>query len=213
MDLIRAATAVVILVTLGLTLAAYPLLPPVIGSHWDASGTVNGWMIKEIGLVVVPFILLVCIGLFLLLPRIDPLKDNYDRFRPWYNGFVLVFSLTLLAVQALIILGNMGYGVNIVLFFPVIFGLLFVYTGLMIRHAEPNWFVGIRTPWTLSSPDVWRKTHERGGLLFVIAGVVSCLGALAGPSAIAFIIVPVLAVSAYTVVYSYLLFRAEERGA
>ena len=212
MNPVRAAIAGVIVGTLLLTLAAYPLLPQSLATHWDASGAVNGWMDKTTGLAVVPLILIVCAGLFLLLPRIDPLKDNYERFRRWYDGFVLAFSLFLLAVQALIILWNMGYPVRMDVFLPILLGLLFIYSGFLVRHAKPNWFVGIRTPWTLSSPTVWAKTHERGGWLFVIAGIISCMGALAGPYAVAFILVPLLAVSAYLVAYSYMLYRREMAG-
>ena len=212
MNLIRYAILGGIIVTLVMTAAAWPLLPPVIASHWNAAGMADGSMDKLPGLAIVPLIMVACVALFFVLPRVDPLRENYGKFRDWYEGFILVFVLYLLAIQALIILWNAGYPPDMNIAFPVLFGILFIYIGFMVEHAEPNWFVGIRTPWTMSSPAVWRKTHERGGKLFKLAGIASFLGILAGPWAFAFILVPAIAVMVYTVVYSYLLFRDERAG-
>jgi uncharacterized membrane protein len=209
MNLIRYAIIAGILALLALTIAAYPALPPVVATHWNAAGAANGSMEKLPGLAIVPALTLACTALFLFLPRIDPLRKNYDRFRDYYEGFILVFVLFMLAVQALVILWNTGHPVDMNTVFPILFGLLFVYLGFLVEHAEPNWFVGIRTPWTLSSAAVWKKTHALGGTLFRVAGIISLLGALAGPYAFAFILVPAIAVAVYTVVYSYIAFRNE----
>jgi uncharacterized membrane protein len=93
---------------------------------------------------------------------------------------------------------------------PVMIGILFIYVGFLLEHAEPNWFVGIRTPWTLSSGSVWKKTHQKGALLFKLAGVVSMIGILAGVYAWLFILLPAIAVAISTVVYSYVEFRREQ---
>lgn len=88
---------------------------------------------------------------------------------------------------------------------------MFVYLGFLLDHAEQTWFVGIRTPWTMSSERVWKKTHALGGTLFKIAGIISITGILFGRYALWFCIVPILFVAVYLVVYSYLEFRREER--
>jgi immunity protein, SdpI family len=212
MNLIRYAILVSIAATLVLTIAVYPALPPVIATHWNAAGAADGSMAKLPGLAIMPLVMLACTALFFVLPRIDPLKKNYDAFRDYYDGFILVFVLFMLAMQALVILWNAGHPVDMNTVFPVLFGLLFLYVGFLVEHAEPNWFVGIRTPWTLSSPAVWKKTHAVGGKLFKAAGVICFFGALAGPFAVAFILVPVIGVSVYTVVYSYIAFRDEAGG-
>jgi uncharacterized membrane protein len=212
MKLIRFAIIAGIIVTVLLTLAVYPLLPPVFASHWNASGMADGTMTKFSGLILIPFIMIACVVLFALLPRIDPLRKNYEKFRNYYEGFILVFVLYLLAIQILMILWNLGYPLNTNITFPILFGILFVYLGFLIEHAEQNWFVGIRTPWTLSSVVVWKKTHERGGKLFKISGIVSFLGVIAGSYAIWFIIIPALTVAVYTVVYSYVVYQDGLKG-
>ncbi|MCX6685079.1 MAG: SdpI family protein [Methanoregula sp.] len=94
---------------------------------------------------------------------------------------------------------------------PVMIGGLFVYIGFLMEHAEPNWFVGIRTPWTMSSEMVWKKTHQKGATLFKLAGALSFIGILAGIYAWLFILIPAIAVATYTVVYSYVEFERERK--
>jgi uncharacterized membrane protein len=77
----------------------------------------------------------------------------------------------------------------------------------MIGHAEPNWTIGIRTPWTLSNEEVWYKTHKLGGKLFRVVAVLSLLGLIFPQHAVWFILVPVVIVAIYLVVYSYLEYR------
>ncbi len=60
---------------------------------------------------------------------------------------------------------------------PAGIGLLFYYIGVLMENAERNWFIGIRTPWTLSSDRVWRQTNRLGGRLFRAAGIAAMLGA------------------------------------
>ncbi len=166
---------------------------------------------KLAGLLLLPLIMIGFVALLTVLPRIDPLMRNYEKFQNYFDGFILVFVLYLLAIQVQIILWSLGYPVSPNLTFPVLFGVLFIYLGFLLEHAEPNWFVGIRTPWTMSSVTVWKKTHETGGKLFRIAGAVSILGVFAGGFALWFILAPVLAVSLYTLVYSYVEFQKEQR--
>jgi uncharacterized membrane protein len=212
MKLIRVAIISAIIVTLILTGAVYPSLPPVIASHWNASGMADGSMAKFWGLILIPLIMIGCVALFAVLPRIDPLGKNYEKFQNYYDGFILVFVLYLLAIQALLILWNTGYPVSTNITFPILFGILFIYIGFLLEHAEQNWFVGIRTPWTLNSVTVWRKTHEIGGKLFKVAGVIALLGALAGPYALWFILIPAISVAVSTVVYSYVVYQNEQKG-
>jgi len=212
MKLIRYAIIAGLIITFILTIAIYPTVPDSVVSHWNAAGQPDGYMSKFWGLFLIPLIMTACVGLFAILPRIDPYKKNYGKFRDWYEGFVLLFILFMLAIQVQIILWSTGYQISPNLTFPVLMGTLFIYIGFLLGHVEQNWFVGIRTPWTLSSGTVWRKTHEIGGKLFRIAGVISFAGVLAGKFALWFIIVPVLAVVVFTVVYSYFEYQKEIKG-
>src|SRR5512143_808158 len=147
-------------------------------------------MAKPWGVLVGPRVMVPLTALLFLLPRIDPLRENYATFRQYYEGFILVFAGFLFIVQLQIILWGLGYPVSPTLLFPLIVGALFIYLGFLVEHAEQNWFVGIRTPWTLSSERVGRRTHARGGVLFKIAGIIAIAGVLFGAYSLWFILVP-----------------------
>jgi uncharacterized membrane protein len=203
------AIIAVIILTFGFTIAVYPSAPDLVASHWNAAGEVNGYMSKFWGLFLVPFIMTGFVALLAFLPRIDPHKKNYEKFMGYYEGFILLFALFLMAIQVQIVLWSIGYQISPNITFPLLVGALFIYIGFLLGHAEQNWFVGIRTPWTLSSKTVWKKTHELGGKLFVIAGIISCLGIFAGVYALWFVLVPALVVAVITVAYSYYEFQKE----
>jgi uncharacterized membrane protein len=187
----------------------YPQMPEKLASHWNAQGQVNGYMSKVWGLFLMPIISAVLFLLFILIPRIDPLKSNIQQFRKLYDGFVVLIMVFLFYVYLLTIFWDSGYIFNMTTFLSPALAILFYYTGILIENAKRNWFIGIRTPWTLSSDRVWDKTHKIGGKLFKIAGVLA-LGAMFFKSvAIFFIVIPLIIVSIYTVVYSYIEYQKE----
>jgi uncharacterized membrane protein len=207
---IRYGITLIIVLTLAITVLAYPALPDRIPSHWNINGEVDGYSSALWGVLIVPLIMVALTALLLLLPRVDPLRANYQKFRRYYDGFILVFAAFLFVIQLQILLSGLGYPVSPTVVYPIILGGLFIYLGFLIEHAEQNWFVGIRTPWTLSSEQVWKKTHARGGTLFKIAGVIAIAGVLFGRYSLWFVLVPVLVVAVYLVVYSYREFQREK---
>jgi uncharacterized membrane protein len=210
MKLIRVAIALVLILTAVMTLIVYPMMPEVVASHWNAAGDVNGTLPKFWGLILIPMLMCVFCALLVVLPHIDPLRDNYRKFQEYYDGFILVLAVFFFFIQLEIILWGLGNHISPNLTMPVMIGILFIYVGFLLEHAEPNWFVGIRTPWTLSSDSVWKKTHRKGATLFKLAGVVSMIGILAGMYAWLFILIPAIAVALSTVVFSYMEFRREQ---
>ena len=137
-------------------------MPDLVASHWNAAGDMNGTLPKFEGLFLIPLLMYGFCALLLVFPRIDPLRENYRKFQDYYEGFILVFAVFLFIVQLQIILWGMGIHVSPNVTMPVMIGILFIYTGFLLEHAEPNWFVGIRTPWTLSRYDRMEEdTPER----------------------------------------------------
>ncbi len=207
---------VVFLLIFGSFLAAaiaYPSAPEWIPSHWNANGDVDGYLPRFWGLFLIPFILTVLALFFLAIPRIDPLRENILQFLPYYEGFIVVFLLFLLSVQATTLFWAYGILVPINTIISFGSGILFVSIAILLRHAKRNWFIGIRTPWTLSSTIVWEKTHRLGAVLFLIAGMIAFVGVLVPNLAIWLILVPVLSVAGITVVYSYIVYEQLRRGA
>lgn len=185
----------------------YPQLPDRLASHWNAEGLVDGHMTKFWGLFLMPMIALAAFLLFIALPKIDPLKENIEKFRKQYDTFIIMFVLFLFYLYILTLLFNLGFYFNIVLMTVPAFSALFYYIGIMMESAKRNWFIGIRTPWTLSSDKVWKKTHKLGSKLFKAAGITSLGGLILPDYAIYFVIIPVIGVAVYTIIYSYLEYK------
>jgi len=181
----------------------YPQLPDRVASHWNAQGQIDGYMPKFWGVFLMPAITLAIFLLFLLIPIIDPLKKNIDKFRNYFNWLIILIVVFLLYVYSLTVFWNLGYRFNMTLFMTPAIGLLFFYIGVILKHAERNWFIGIRTPWTLSSDIVWKKTHQLGAKLFKVAGIIAILGIFFAENALWFTIIPVIAFSLFLLVYSY----------
>jgi len=138
----------------------YPQVPDMMPSHWNASGQVDGYMPRLPALFLIPFGSLLLVGLFLLISKIDPLRRNIASFRGYYDGFVELFAFYLLYIQCLMVASALGYRFNVVqLLFPAA-GALFIDMSLLLGKARRNWFIGIRTPWTLSNERVWAETHR-----------------------------------------------------
>jgi uncharacterized membrane protein len=184
-------------------------MPEMMASHWNYRGEVDGYMPKFLGLFLMPIISAVLFGFFLLIPRLDPLKENIQKFSKYFDGYILFFELFLFYVYLLTILWSSGVTFNMTVAIMPALGVLFFGMGILIEKAERNWFIGIRTPWTLSSDTVWRKTHRLGGKLFKAVGVISVLGVFLSDFAIFFILTSVLIVSFYLVVYSYVEYKKE----
>jgi uncharacterized membrane protein len=166
-------------------------------------------MSKFWGLFLMPLILMGIALLFFAIPRIDPLKANIERFRKYYDGFIILLFIFLLSINLQIILWSLGVKISPNVTFPIGLGLLFFYLGILCEHAKRNWFIGIRTPWTLSSDKVWDKTHKVGGKLFKVAGIITLVGAFFRNYVLFFIIIPVLVIAVYTLVYSYFEYQKE----
>jgi uncharacterized membrane protein len=189
----------------------YPYMPDRMASHWNAAGEVDGYMPKLWGLFLIPLISVFLLLLFLVIPKIDPLKHNIEKFRKQYDIFVTIVILFLFYVHSLTIMWSLGTRFEMVQALSPAMGGLFYYCGVLVGKAKQNWFVGIRTPWTLSSERVWDKTHRIGAKLFKIAGVIAVLGFFFPDYALLLVIVPLVLVAVYTTVYSYFEYQKETR--
>ena len=206
--IILAVTGLVLLPFI-LSIYFYPLVPEQMATHWNSQGEVNGYMSKLWGLFFMPVLITGIAILFLVIPRIDPKKENIGKFRKYYDGFIIIFIIFMIAVHLQTLLWNIGIEISPNTVFPAGTGLLFYYIGILLENAERNWFIGIRTPWTLSSDKVWKKTNRLAGKLFKLAGIVAIFGAFFSRLAVFFIVVPALFIAGFTVVYSYLEYQRE----
>lgn len=156
---------------------------------------------------LMPIVTLAIFLLFLLIPEIDPLKKNIAKFRKYFDWFVVLIVLFLLYIYSLTLFWNLGYRFDMGQMIIPALGFLFFYIGVLLKHTKRNWFIGIRTPWTLSSDAVWDKTHQLGSKLFKIAGIIALLGILIPKYAIWLVLIPAISFSLYLFVYSYFEYK------
>lgn len=187
-------------------------LPDPMPAHWNAAGEIDGYMSKFWGVFLIPIISIALAGLFLIIPNIDPLKANIAQFRATFNWFIVVFVVYMLYVYALTLFAALGTSFNMTLMLLPAVGLLFIGIGYLMNGAKRNFFIGIRTPWTLSSDTVWDETHKLGSKLFMLGGAVTIVSAFLGETGIWIMLAAIFIAAFVPIVYSYVLYQRETKS-
>ena len=213
----RTTTIIVLILIIAATLAGLLLwnrLPDQMASHWNVNDQVDGYMPKTWGVFMVPLITLGMLLLFLVIPSIDPLKANIAQFREAFNLFIVLMVAFMLYIHALTLTWSLGYtGFKMSTSMLPAMGLLFIFIGFMLRKAKRNFFIGIRTPWTLSNDRVWDETHRLGSILFMASGVLALIGGIfGGMTAFWFLFVPIMGSTIFLFAYSYVLYQRETKA-
>jgi uncharacterized membrane protein len=171
------------------SIIAYPGMDERVPTHWNMSGEVDGWSSRFAVAWMLPLVMAGMVLLFKVLPLIDPRRANYEKFSGAYSAIVIVIMGFMLGMHLLLLAMGSGYDLPIERIVPASVGVMFIVLGLLLPKAHPNWFVGIRTPWTLSSDLSWERTHRLGGTLFMISGALAILSAFAFPHRSSWILV------------------------
>jgi uncharacterized membrane protein len=189
---------------------AWPRLPAQIPTHWNLQGEVDGHGNKFVGLLVLPLTVLGIYFLMMLLPLLDPGRANYRNFAKTYNVLRLGFVAFMAMLYAATVAASFGRHIDITSVAFLGTAALFFVIGNVMGKIRPNWFVGVRTPWTLSSKLSWDKTHRLAGWLFLLMGA-----AFAGVAFVhntwtfaAMTIFDAICLL-WIVVYSYLVYRSD----
>ena len=182
-------------------------LPEQVPTHWNAKGEIDDYMPKFPGIFILPIINIVLFLFLLVLPKIDP-KQNFQKFQKTYLFIILFMTSFFLILFLLTLMISLGYNLEmtqIVFFLVTIFMLIL---GNFMGKMRPNYFVGIRTPWTLENETVWAKTHRLGGFVWVAASFLMLVLLLFLPKAwiIYFFLVYVMLISLIPIIYSYILY-------
>lgn len=211
-------TSIIVLTLIAIAVIAgavlWNQLPDQMPSHWNANDEVDGTMPRFWGVFLMPLITLGMFVLFLVLPAIDPLKANIVQFRETFNIFIVLIVAFMLYIHGLTLAWGLGYQ-NFKMSAAMLpfMGILFIAIGYLLRQAKRNFFIGIRTPWTLSSDSVWNKTHQVGSVLFMLSGAFAILGGFfGGMTAFWLMFVPLIGSTLFLVVYSYVLYRNETKA-
>jgi uncharacterized membrane protein len=181
----------------------YDKMPELMASHWNIKWGVDGYMTKTWWLYLMPIISVFIYILYLIIPKIDPLKENIKKFRTCFDNFILVILLFLFYIYSLTIYWNLWYMFKMNLMILPALSILFFYMWILLSHAKRNWFIWIRTPWTLSSDIVWEKTHKLAWTLFKILAILSLFWIFLWNYAFYFVIIPTIFFIVSLIIYSY----------
>ncbi|MCM3792104.1 SdpI family protein [Priestia megaterium] len=167
----------VTLLTLVAWLVALPHLPATMPIHWGANGEADGFATKINAMILTVGIMVLIYFVIAFVPRIDPRKENYKYFSKTYNILLNAVLLLFFFVNMSTILQGLGYNVPMSYIAPIMAGLVFIIIGNYLQRVRSNYFMGIRTPWTLSNETVWKKTHRLSGKIFFIGGLLILISA------------------------------------
>jgi len=183
--------------------------------HWNIKGEIDGYYGKWTGVLLFPGINLAMLLLMIALPyisvRYKNAQERFEKVIPGLATIIIFFFASIHIYMILLAKGILNPSGNMIFY---LIGLMFIMLGNILPRIPSNFFAGIRTPWTLSSEEVWRKTHRLGGISFVIAGLLMIvITAILGSSSTANIIMFVLFMSLvlYPVLYSFILYKKEEK--
>ncbi len=191
-------------------LIAYQYLPARIPTHWDASGVItysDRWFILPLSAISA-----VVTGLMFVTRRIDPKRENYTRFSDAYQTFILIFNVFMLAITLFVITESVRPGtLDAQVFVTVLVGILIVVCGNLMPKFKHNYFIGIRTPWTLANETVWYRTHRLCGVVWVIGGLVIVLSAfLPARVSLPVLLTAIAVLVLVPYIMSYVFFRREQ---
>ncbi len=196
-----------IIAAFAISIYFYPMLPDRIPTHWNFKGEIDGYSGKLSGAYMLPVMNLAMYGLFIILPSIDPRRENYKLFSSTYIYFRYLFHIYFLGMHVIVIAAALGYNVDTGRLVMLAVSLLFMLMGNVMGRVKHNYFVGIKTPWTLASEEVWKKTHRLAALLWTIAGFLGAVFALLRVN-LGWIFIIILMVPALVpAIYSYIIFN------
>jgi len=205
--------AAVILATLAAIVMAYPDLPAVVPIHWDAHGQVNGWGPKWALFLLGPGLMSLMVLIFSALPWLSPKKFEVDSFRATYLYMMLVTIAMLAYIQILIVSGSLGMTVDMSRAIEGGVCLLIALLGNVMGKVRRNFFVGIRTPWTIANERVWNVTHRLAAKTFFAGGLLGLIAVLLKApfwAPMTLILIAALSPAAYSVIFYKQLERRGE---
>ena len=189
----------------------YADLPDTVPTHWNIEGQIDDWGSKSM-LWMIPFVTgFLGYVLMSIAPKIDPKGQIKQMGAKFYQlKFIIVLFLTALGLYILYATQQQSMSSPKIIF--ILIGVFFAALGNYLPSVKPNYFIGLRTPWTLESPTVWKKTHRLAGKLWMLGGLLVIVSSLllAQPQNVVVFLVITAIITIIPLVYSYVWYKQEK---
>ena len=204
-------TWIVVVVAVILAIVGILIMPDTIPTHFGPSGEPDAWGSK-FTVLLYPAVLVLVTTLAVPMIKMDPKKENYERFNKYYYNFFFGFAVFFLMIESANIAIAMGADINVGSIICFVVGVLMFFVGNMMPKIKQNFFFGIKTPWALTDEENWFKTHRMGGKIFATGGVAIMIAAfIPGESKVWILLAVVLVMVFVPFVYSYLIFKDKQK--
>jgi uncharacterized membrane protein len=193
------------------TLLIWNQLPDRIPTHWNFRGQVDNWSARFPGAWLIPGIATAIWLLLPLLRNVDPRRQHYESFAETFHTIINVIVGYMTVIHVLVLGAAMGWDIDVSRTFVALIGVTFIAIGNFLPRIRSNWWLGIRTPWTLDSERIWRETHRLAGWTFVSGGLVAAFAMLILPLSLRFAVafVGLMASALIPAIWSYVLWRKQ----
>jgi uncharacterized membrane protein len=202
------------LIALMLCTGAYisPNLPERMAVHWNISGEADGYASKAFGVLAIPALTLAIYILMLAIPMIDVFKKNIMSFKGYFDNMKLLLVAFMTVIYLASLMQNLEFNFNIGLVVMPSLAVLIYYIGHALPHTRRNFFIGVRTPWTLASETVWNKTHLIAGRSFRLNAILIAACIILPSYGFWIVIASLVANALFLAAYSYVIYQKEGRN-
>lgn len=205
------ANIVLILAASALTAFCWPHLPDSIAIHWNLAGEADGWAGRWTLWLTGPGLMALLLAIGVALPYLSPRDFSVASFGATAGHIVTLIVAMTGGVHVLLLAGNFGMDIDIARVVPAGVFVLLILIGNPLGKVRRNFYIGIRTPWTLASERVWYATHRMGARVMVAGGACGFIAVLLGAPA-AVIVTLLVALALLPVLYSLMLYKRLERA-
>ncbi|MFY0683383.1 MAG: SdpI family protein [Balneola sp.] len=188
-------------------------MPDIVPTHFNAQGEADDYGPKWINAFLLPGIAVLTYLFLLIIPAIDP-KKRIERTQKPITAIRVIISIFLVGIYTIVMMKTFNVDAKIDQFVFVGVGVLIVFVGNYMNSIKPNYFIGLRTPWTLENPEVWKRTHRFSSKLWIIGGsfmiISTFIPSLRGSLYVIVGLVAILAIVPFA--YSYVIFNKLQKS-
>ena len=201
-------------ITLAAGLYSYLQIEPgtLVPVHWNIDGEIDKTSDPLSAFLAVPIVFAITLLVLSALKHLEPRAENLEQSAKAFKAITIGVSIVIMIAQGMIISAAFGYTTITVNTLVGGIGLMFAVMGNYLGKLKSTFFIGIRTPWTLSSENVWKKTHRLAGKLYVMLGIIIlAVSFVIAANQLSYVLIAlVLPAALFPLAYSWYVWKQEQ---